>query len=66
MGPKLHNRCKQGHQNLGAQAQIMVNTCTKFEFNPSAFLGSYARHRDNLLHGARSTQGYRISTLQVS
>ena len=33
----------------------MINTCTKFEFNPSTSWGSYARHRHNLLHGARST-----------
>ena len=33
----------------------MINTCTKFEFNPSTSFGSYARHRHNLLHGARST-----------
>ena len=38
-----------------AQVQIMINTCTKFEFNPSTSWGSYARHRHNLLHGARST-----------
>ena len=33
----------------------MINTCTKFEFNPSTSWGSYARHRHNLLHGAQST-----------
>ena len=33
----------------------MINICTKFEFNPSTSWGSYARHRHNLLHGARST-----------
>ena len=32
----------------------MINTCTKFEFNPSTSWGSYARHRHHLLHGARS------------
>ena len=55
MGPKLHNHCKEGQQNLEAQVQIMINTCTKFEFNPSTSWGSYGRHRHNLLHGARST-----------
>ena len=38
----------------------MINTCTKFEFNPSTSWGSYARHRHNLLHGAR----YKIKDLE--
>ena len=33
----------------------MINTCIKFEFNPSTSWGSYARHRHNIPHGARAT-----------
>ena len=54
MGPKLHTLCKEGHQKLGGTSSNN-DTCTKFEFNPSTSWGSYARHRHNLLHGARST-----------
>ena len=38
----------------------MINTCTKFEFNPSTSYGSYDRHRHHLLHGARSTTDTRV------
>ena len=38
-----------------AQVQIMINMCTKFEFNPFTPWGSYGRHRHQLLHSERST-----------
>ena len=60
MGPKLRNRCKQGHQSLGGTSSSNDKHVHQFKFNPSTSWGSYARHRHNLLHCARSMTDTRV------
>ena len=40
-----------------AQVQMVIITCTKFEFNSFTPWGNYGQHRHHLLNGAQSTTG---------